>query len=94
MTDIFNQLRAPTLILPCRPKSADGVACPKCRWTGKEAGEGWTTSVWVSPADAARYNIKDEKGKPVSECIMVNCSRCKYRWHEEVATPEAAEVPS
>lgn len=93
--NLFAELVSPKLVLPARPPGADGPSCPKCRFAGDVAtSKGWTKYIWVSPDDAAQYNIRDGEGQPLGECLMVSCARCGYKWHEDVATPEEASKPS
>lgn len=91
---IFTEIVRPSLTLPPRPKVAEGPACPKCRWTGKDPGAGWTDYLWVSAETAAQMNIRDENGKPLGEILLVMCQRCKFKWREPVEHPDSVEEPS
>jgi hypothetical protein len=88
MSSLLTELIAPKVRLPPRPELANGPACPKCRWIGKDPEVGWYKYLWVDPDSAQRYNFIDENGKPIGECLLVGCERCSYRWREDVATPE------
>jgi hypothetical protein len=91
--DIFNALVSPSFVLRSRPDNADGIACPKCRWAGKP-DEDWRKYIWASPTDCEKLGVLDEKGNPVTECLMVTCSRCNFRWREDVAEPDKVDEPS
>lgn len=93
-SNLFAEMLAPKLTLPERPEVVEGPACPKCRWTGKDPEVGWKKYVWVDPASAQRFNLQDENGNALGECLMVSCERCNYRWREPVANPEPVEEPS
>lgn len=92
----FNEMFQPRMALMPKPTHADGVACPKCRFTGDGVGAantGWKKFIWFSAEDAATYNVRDERGKPLGEALMVACARCNFRWYEPVDKREA-EVPA
>ena len=93
---LLTELVSPKLILGPKPESAEGPACPKCRWTGKDPEVGWRKYLWVSadPAGRMNFNLVDEKLKPLGECLMVSCERCCFRWREDVAAPDVVEEPS
>ena len=97
MASLLNQLLAPKLELPLRPKIAEGSSCPKCGYLGKaDASEpeamDWRQYTWVAPWACERFNFVDENGRPLRECLMISCGRCGYRYREDVRTPEPGEV--
>lgn len=77
-SSMLNQMLAPKIVLATRSPLAEGLACPKCRWVGKDPEEGWRKYVWVDPGTAERFNIRDEYGAALGECLMVTCERCNY----------------
>lgn len=97
MASLLDQLIAPKLKLPLRPKIAEGPTCPKCGYLGKAEADNpevrdWRKYTWVDPESCERFSVVDENDRPLRECLMIACGRCTYKYREDVRTPEPGEV--
>lgn len=96
MSGPFAELSKPGLRIPERPKSADDIACPKCRFTGtgEPQHDGWRKMLYLSDVSIQTYNFCDMKGRPLRESLMISCVRCGFNWREDVSGPDVEEVAS
>ena len=96
MSRLFAELDKPGLRVQEKPKSADDIACPKCRFTGtgEPQMDGWRKTLYLSPANIQIHNFLDLEGRQLKESLFVACARCGFSWREDVSNEEAEEQVS